>query len=59
MVLSQWLKGRITIPEFDNLPFYYFHTLYKKYVDWTIIESSKSEEQRGSEAFGNMIMDNM
>ena len=51
------MKGRITIPQFDDLPYNYFHTLYKKYVDYLIEESKKTDEQRGGEALGQALSD--
>lgn len=59
MVMSSWLKGRISIIDFDNMPFYQYHTLWKKYTDYFIQESKKTDEQRGGEALGRMMEDAM
>lgn len=36
----------------DELPAWYFHTLWKKYVDYVEEESKKTKKQREEEAMG-------
>lgn len=55
MQLSQYLKGRINITDFDDMPFYMLHSIYYNY--WLYMEENKNkpESQKGAEAISEVI----
>lgn len=55
MQLSQYLKGRVNITDFDDMPFYMLHSIYYNY--WLYMEENKnkSDSQKGAEAITEVI----